>query len=200
MLDYNNPELEKFLTLGRLYVDLDTLQTRKLPFSAFETSTGGLELDYPYDSSKVSLRPGFWYSANLTLGGELKKEVFDLMHAARSFVAESYGQYEISFMIVCPPGGKIPSHLHFRENNTVTLCIPSDKKKTGMTLTVGDSDYLIHNGVLNFDSKAPHAVDNTTESTYWIFVFENVLTDKHQPLMEVIEYDSEEAGCPRPFR
>lgn len=184
--EYHDPDLKKFFDLGSLTVDLQNFSITKIPFSVFETSSAPEDLDYPFDSQRVTVRPGLWYALNLAVGGAKKNEIIDRIKEIRSFVGKEIGEYQVSFLIVLPPGASIPAHRHFREQNTIAYCMPTKQVTQGLKVCIEDSIVHVKSGYLNFDSKAIHSAENQTETTYWIFVFENVQSH-HNPKLEITE-------------
>lgn len=186
LFDYQDPELLSFYRLGSNIINLETLQVDQIGFSAFETSSGTDDLDYPFEAKVVTLRPGFWYALNLSVGGESKTKIVKIQNELENFVKSNFGSYIVSFVIVLPPGAKIPEHRHFREQSSLVFCIPSKPNEKGLQIDVnGEKVYLKH-GYIHFDSRKMHSAVNVTDSTYWIFVFENVQS-KINPRLETVE-------------
>lgn len=181
VFEYSDKELELFYSLGSLLVDLKTEKVEKVPFSVFETSTGPEDIDYPFDAQKVTVRPGLWYALNLAVGGVKKQAIIQTTKEIRE-MASQFGAYEISFVIVLPPGSTIPHHRHFRKFNSLTYCIPATQTEGSLEIVVGDKSVHIKKGYIHFDSKQSHSAINRSDTTYWIFVFENVKSDSNPQL------------------
>lgn len=186
--DYRNPELTLFMAMGGFGVNRNTYESKKLTLSLFELSTDVEPFDFPFTPEVPAIRPNFWYAANTTTKGETKQKMAKHVRDTLNYVKAEFGEFSICFIFVVPPGGSVPPHRHFRENNTVTVCLPSNKDSSGIDFVVDGTTHMVHRGVVNFDSRVEHSVTNNSDSTYWLFVCENV-DSSHQPKIEVTEFD-----------
>ena len=186
LFNYTDPDLSLFFSIGCLAYNLNDKSIINIPFSIYETSTGPEDLDFPFDAEKVTVRPGLWYALNLAVSGNKKKAIVQTTNFLTEKVKNEFGSFQISFVIVLPPNAEIPKHRHFRDLNTVVFCLPSQKNEAGLTVVVDDKNYTVRNGYMNFDSKKFHSAKNTSDQTYWIFVYENVQSN-HNPLIEITE-------------
>lgn len=185
LFEYTDKDLKMFFNLGQMAVNLYTSEVKKINFSAYETSVGPENADFPFEAEIVTMRPGLWYALNLAASGKKKEKIIQTTKEIMNFV-QSLGNFEISFLIVLPPGAQVPIHRHFRKNNTIAYCVPCDKKDGSLDLSIGEDTYIIKNGYLNFDSKEYHTATNNSSTTYWLYIFEDVALQKH-PAVEIVE-------------